>query len=564
MRRLFHVLIIVGCVAALSHVSYVTDAYLWLDHGDIHHGRAVVPLSQIASAMVERYGETGYYRPIITLVHSIEADVFGTWMKGFHIVRIILHAIVSMVSVVAFKRVLQIQNRLILLIAGSLVAVHPAGWFTVGMLATLPEILMMIFLLIMLIAYDAIRHGGYAWISGIKGVAITVAAAACALFSKETALVLVPGSIVVYELTSARNKKKPHDYSLWVWIASVMATYAVLRFFAVPEVWRSSVSDMSINEYMGTRLSVVFKTLASLVSLTPVYVSDATRIVPLTPASVLTAALLCATVLYMVMKAGLHHPLTRSLALVVLFVFPVLNILPLPRFWSPNYIYGIVVCFSGVVAVLLSMLIENTGKQVKIVMYTCMFIIIACMGLTTVNAGKRFSSDYTFFYPEVLHDPLFREGHFYVGMWFADHGDTAQAELHLTQAVEKHDGVLSFVDEHAATINLAGIYTKRGAYEKAVPLLLSVYESHDPLYARIAFSNIAHVYELSGDSSSLVDLFSSNPDTVDHPDFTRIYIKHLLLLKKFDEAEHVLDSQTVLSQEDVISLQSLIRAGRNR
>ncbi len=59
----------VSCVAVLiaAHCTYMANGFIWLDHGDIEDGRALVPLSQWMHAFLTPFASSGFYRPAVTL-----------------------------------------------------------------------------------------------------------------------------------------------------------------------------------------------------------------------------------------------------------------------------------------------------------------------------------------------------------------------------------------------------------------------------------------------------------------------------------------------------------------
>src|SRR5919108_4391650 len=78
-------------VTFLVHASYIANGFVWLDHGDIESGRAIVPLPQIYTALLTRFGETGFYRPVVTALYSLDAAIYDGWAPGYHLTNIVLH-----------------------------------------------------------------------------------------------------------------------------------------------------------------------------------------------------------------------------------------------------------------------------------------------------------------------------------------------------------------------------------------------------------------------------------------------------------------------------------------
>ena len=97
----------------LIRLSYINNGFVWLDHGDIEQKRAIVPLSELLNVFTERFGETGFYRPLVSLFLSIEYAFFGTWAPGYHIVNISLHLGVVVAAVYFVKRFFNLSSQFI-------------------------------------------------------------------------------------------------------------------------------------------------------------------------------------------------------------------------------------------------------------------------------------------------------------------------------------------------------------------------------------------------------------------------------------------------------------------
>src|SRR5437667_4026809 len=82
----------------LFHLSFIGNGFVWLDHGDIEKGRAIISLGNFSDAFLMRFGETGFYRPLVTIMHSIDAAMYGMWAPGFHLTNVLLHlAVVAVI-----------------------------------------------------------------------------------------------------------------------------------------------------------------------------------------------------------------------------------------------------------------------------------------------------------------------------------------------------------------------------------------------------------------------------------------------------------------------------------
>ncbi|MBT4139881.1 MAG: hypothetical protein HOE48_18330 [Candidatus Latescibacteria bacterium] len=79
----------------MTHATYITNGFIWLDHGDLELGRAVLPLSHLHEAFLTRFGETAFYRPLVTVIHSLDTALYHQRAPGYHLTNVILHLLAS-------------------------------------------------------------------------------------------------------------------------------------------------------------------------------------------------------------------------------------------------------------------------------------------------------------------------------------------------------------------------------------------------------------------------------------------------------------------------------------
>src|SRR3989344_1544382 len=114
-------------VIILTHLPYIQNGFVWLDHGDIEKKRSILPISELLNAFTGRFGETGFYRPLVSVILSMEYAFFGTWAPGYHIVSIFLHLGVVVASVYFVKRFFNLSSTQAW-ISGLIVGIHPLSW----------------------------------------------------------------------------------------------------------------------------------------------------------------------------------------------------------------------------------------------------------------------------------------------------------------------------------------------------------------------------------------------------------------------------------------------------
>src|SRR5689334_882422 len=238
----------VGTVLLLVAVrlSYFLNGFTWLDHGDIEQKSAVIPLDRLAYAFVTRLGDTGFYRPLVTIIHSLNYAVWGMWAPGYHLTNILVHVAVSLVAgkfVAKFWGLNTLEQYLVALIVG----VHPISWVAVGAISYVQEPLVSLFVMLTILLYADKKMG---W---------ALAAAALALLSKETALFWIPTFLFAWHFF--RDKPQPIQWRFVLGLAVVLSLYVALRFIAVPEFWREQPETLTLSQHIGTRVESVSRLL---------------------------------------------------------------------------------------------------------------------------------------------------------------------------------------------------------------------------------------------------------------------------------------------------------------
>lgn len=464
---LFVVMII---FAFLIHMSYILNGFTWLDHRDIEERHAIVPLIQLPSTFLTRYGDTGFYRPMVTLINSIDYEVYGNVAPGYHATNIVL--LLAIIAVVpnflrAFFGVSFIDG----IFAALIISIHPYGFLPVGSISYRPELLFTLFSLLSVFYYVKSRTT-----NSMQTKLLSAFLFFCALLSKETALIIVPGAVIVWETSqlqlSLRAKRSAAKQSQrkppYIQIASFLAMttmYTVLRLHAVPEIWRISSKFPSLSTAIGTRLLIVGKLLIGFLSPFLPSISDATPILGLPNLFVLFTLgiifFLCSTAI----RSGMHKPIGKALWLLLLCITPALNIVPLPRMSSPHYGFIALVPFSILIVIL-------TKKHPILKIVVCIWIIIA--GVIMATNGSRFRTDKTLFLPEIAKDKYFLEGYFYLGNYYLSEKNYSLAEKMYTAASKSTTNVHAYSEPDTIVTNLAAVKFAQKDYTTADQLLASI------------------------------------------------------------------------------------------
>lgn len=443
MQRNFYI-IVAFLAVILVFSSFINNGFSWLDHGDIERGRAILPLSNLPSAFFNRFGQTGFYRPLVTIANSIDFAIYGLWASGFHLTNVILHLAVSFAAAVFLARLFAFSFKEKLLVF-LIISLHPLTFLPVGAISYRQELLLALFSYLTL--YFHLR----------KKLFPAYLCFLAALFSKETALFLLPVMILLFD-------------KLYLTEIALLIFYGWLRFMAVPEIWHTAAITLPLSEALGTRLAVVSKLIFQLLLPLRPALSDAAAIVPLTDFKIIPAAAILALLIFSFRR--IPPSLKKAVILLAVLLFPALNLIPVPRFSSPHYGYTALPAMAAI-AILFRKLCLKRYKTVII----CNFLIIIWLvfaGFSTFRAGFRFKNDRILFEPEVVADDRFLEGHQYLGDYYFKTGDFGKAQVHFERALKKDAQVLAFVDEGSVMNNLAGVYLAQNKPDEADEMLLEL------------------------------------------------------------------------------------------
>lgn len=199
--------LVIAVLLALATVPYLNtllNGFVYDDHTQITNNpylRDFHHLGEIFTTTVWSYmgaeGVTNYYRPLMTLGYAACYRVFGPMAYGFHLVSLLLHAVVVLLVFAIVERVT--SDRVWAFVAGALFAIHPVHTESVAWIAAVTDVELTVFALLTFYSFVSLvgsppgkSRGMAARMTGM------LAAFVLALFSKEQALML-PLLAMAYE-----------------------------------------------------------------------------------------------------------------------------------------------------------------------------------------------------------------------------------------------------------------------------------------------------------------------------------------------------------------------------
>ncbi len=478
----------------LIHSTYLPNGFTWLDHRDIVEGRAVLPINKLHKAVITRYGDTGFYRPVVTITNSLDAAVYKGFAPGYHLTNVLLFVAI-IAAVPFFLQAFFAVSFGEALFAALIVSVHPLSFLPVGSISYRPELLFTLFSLFTILFYIKFKVR-----KTIRYLPFAIFSFSLALLSKETTLILVPAAILFWELSQhvslrERMTKQSHTKRIlfavknrvfFIEIASFLAmtlVYVFLRLHAVPEIWRISVSFPSESTAIGTRLNIVGKLLTHFFSPFLPSISDATPIVTIVHPAAFIPLVVLFFLLVALFRIGVKKPLGRALGLFLVFLTPAASIVPVPRMASPHYGFIALIPFSALTVVILEWLIghDRIREYIRWRFYrgsfhsrmttAIFFLWLIIASVMTFISGSRFRTDATLFTPDVTHDVNFHEGQFYLGNYYLRQKDLTQAETAYKAALTPSTSFLAYRESVSTLTNLAAVYYAQKAYRKADQVL---------------------------------------------------------------------------------------------
>lgn len=452
------------------------NGFTWLDHGDIEQKRAVVPFSRLPEAFFARFGDTGFYRPIVTVIHSIDATIYGNFSPGYHLTNVLLHGIAS-ITIPLLLSAFFVLTAYEMLFICFLFSIHPVTILPTGAISYRPELFLIIFIGISIFFYAAARRSGSRKKALVSGIS-----AFFAYSSKETAVILIPALLLLWEMTKPHstsshdaqklirpkaktwNKQLSFLFFLHMFFISI---YMILRAQAVPELWKASgMQTSSLTEAIGTRLFVIGKLILTLINPIPPSLSDAISIVTVTHPFSLFTILFLLFACYILWHDGMQSNTSKIVWLLLFFLAPAANLIAVPRVGSPHY--GYIAASIFCLLCVLSLRKIQTAHLVRKLFLLCILgVWISIAAFSTFTNGSRFKNDFTLFHREVADDPHFLEGHFYLGNYYFQKRLYKEAKNAYFQSLQKHKNIHAYSERYSALTNLAGVYYAEKNLSKA-------------------------------------------------------------------------------------------------
>lgn len=393
-----------------------------------------------------------YYRPLFTVMLTVEYHLFGLWPQGWHLVSLFLH---MLCACGVFYVILAMSGRsLVALMASAVFAVHPVHAESVAWVSGMTDPLFGVFFLGSLYLYLKQRGSGSAHAhEGARGLALSLVLFAFAAFAKETALSLIL-LIFGYEFIANSGNLMSRlkiSFKRSAPYFAVALLYLVPRYLVLGELmWRNPQAPVRPLAYTPLTLPLVICTYARHL-LWPAGLSVAYNTHFITTIAsgefLLPAALLSAIAIALFLfRSKVRREVWQALLLIAVPLLPVLNLGQVSReeyLVFDHYLYLSVAGLGYLIGLGIGKLraFDSSGAQSRIfglsrpVVAVALFIAIAVASMIgATRENSHWSDSYSLWSNAARVRPAYWAPHYNVGLALLDSKRFNEARDELARA----------------------------------------------------------------------------------------------------------------------------------
>ncbi len=390
-----HVLTLLSLLVVVVYGHTIQAQFVWDDVFLIERNQR---LGEFRSAWSLAWGDffgqahttqSGYLRPVPTLLNYLTVKIFGYSPVAFHAIQLMLHLLVLGIAVRVFRN--WGLTNLSILVGLAFYTVHPMQAEALSFVSCRPELLAAIFVLLTCLCVQNSRDGGSFWWCIFACLSLTLG-----FLSKETAVVIVP---FIWFLGVDYSKKVT-----WVLTGFALALVA-LRFSWMPA---------NLGDQVGAEinLSLALNLLAFYVQ--QLFLFEGPRCL-YTYLDVSDWQLQTLITVVLLIGFGLWIILRRRRSMVVLgiiwfllFLGPVLHLIPFGTLAADRYLYLPLFGVALGVAHGTDALIRKQSRSTVIVALVGVLVLMAFSTLTRFRS-QEWQNEITLWSAEIEMPPL--QGH---------------------------------------------------------------------------------------------------------------------------------------------------------
>jgi protein O-mannosyl-transferase len=404
--------ILVGILVVLVYFPTFSGNFILDDNSLIKYNSYIKTFHTPTSYFIQEEGiadeynkggyHTGYYRPLINLIYSIEYKLWGLSAPGFRTTNLLLHLFCCFL-LFYFLQFL-IKDRDASLWATLFFALQPVNTEAVSWIGPRDNILVAIFSIAALFCYIKGREGGSRWVQ-VTSILMFV----LAILSKEMGLMVIPLLFLYHRLLSQAKRNIREELLSYLPFIIVAACYFFLRKI----VTSSFSSPLQIVDFWR---SVYFAPYLILWNLRLIFLPyDLHSFVVDYPSSYLTWQALAgffyiALLVLLVCRLRKNRLMIFSVLSFHVLIFPVLNIVPTPAISlvAIRWVYFPMAFLTIVFAQLLMGVLGTHGFVTRGVLCAILVYFGSYSYMLNANLWKNESN---FFRQEVMHFG----NHYYAG-----------------------------------------------------------------------------------------------------------------------------------------------------
>jgi tetratricopeptide (TPR) repeat protein len=385
-----------------------------------------------------------YYRPLFNIALIINHQFFGLQVYGWHLFSILLHlGVVLLIFRVARQWGL---TREVAAAAALLFGLHPVHSESVAWVAALPDPLAALFILASLLFYERYHHGQAKkpWALGLS-----IGLALAAMFSKEVA-VIFPLFLVVREAIArlpeesfrsvfVRTAKRTAPFFALI-IVYLAMRYTVLGFLRQDEPNAVNIPTTQVLMTIPSILLSYVRMLCIPYRLAVMYGNQYVQSAadPHFWAATLGMLMVVAAAIEGVARSAVAR---RALALMVIFILPVLNLKafrPEESLLHDRYLYLPSIGFCILIAMALGWLSERFAARQKPVLVTVTALIALVFAVLTFNQNLTWQSEKAMTDNALRVTPDWPFLYNYIGAYAMEQNQLPEAERAFREAIERN------------------------------------------------------------------------------------------------------------------------------
>lgn len=470
------------------------------------------------------------YRPLQNFSFFIDALIFGVNSFGFHFTNILLHFLSCFVLFILLKK-LQFSDRLSLL--GALIfAVHPIFGFTVSWIPARGDLLLCLFSLLTILFYIE-----WAKSKTIKALVLHAITFALALFSKETALIIIP-LVLLYQYLIPRNFKFEIKIGfLWVFYLAI-----IIMFFNLRE---QSITTRETGQFglffLFNNLPVVPETILKF------FVPVNIVVLPFFSMSrTLGGLAIIILFVWLILKFGKNHKI-KLWALIWFLGFSLPAMAYNPE-WS-EYIYRYLLhrSYLPLIGILIPILLvaqslENKYSQ-KVFTFASI-VLILILGIMNLSFTKNFSNPEKFWSYAVKTNPESAFAHVYLGNVYFMKDNFTEADKSYTRSIDIKPNY------YYPYLNRGTSYLSQNKFAEAISDFSKTIELQPKNTKALRIRAVA--YQKAGDLNHAINdistLISIDPNNNEHY-YNKAFCE--FLLKDYNAVEKSLEDFLIKKPDDI-------------